>query len=383
MTKTSEKELFTPQHQQKIEELVHLAIGVYKDEQGLSVIFPSIKKAEKRLFEKEKNKDYLPIGGDVNYTLLQEKLVMGETPLASFSCQAVGGTGALNVAAAFLYPLFPKSVVALHNPTWVNHANVFTSAGFKTEVVPYYDQTSHSLLIEEYIAALNKLPDRSLVVLQSSCHNPAGADPTPEMWEALLEVIQRKGHFPIFDNAYQGFDQGVDQDGYSHRLFYKRGLEMIVCTSNSKNFGLYNERVGHLTIICQNPDLVDVIGSNVKSIIRSRYSSPSARGAQIAAEVLKDPLLKKEWMEELGKMRERLHSMRKQLVHELTLRGIACDYLLKEKGFFSLLSLSPEKVQLLKEKFAIFLLANGRINMAGLTPDNFSRVADGLGAVLR
>jgi aspartate aminotransferase len=300
------------------------------------------------------------------------------------SAQTLGGTGGLRVAADLLAETSPGSRVWLSEPTWPNHPNVFRAAGLETRVYPYFDARHHRLDFDALEAGLKEVSAGDVVVLHACCHNPTGADLTPAQWRRVGELARERGFLPLLDFAYQGFGHGVEEDAAGVRALADLVPELIVCSSMSKNFGLYNERVGALHLLTTSAERAEIAGSQVKRVIRANYSNPPAHGSAIVAAILADRELRELWLRELGAMRERIHSVRLRLAALLAARGASRDFsfIAEQQGMFSFTGLSREQVIQLREKFGIYAVESGRINVAGIRDDALERLADAVIAVL-
>lgn len=94
----------------------------------------------------------------------------------------------------------------------------------------------------------------------------------------------------------QGFATGdLDADAYALRLFEGSGMDLILAFSFSKSMGLYGERAGCLSVVCQNPQDATRVKTKLEVIIRELYATPPRHGAELAAMVLKTPDLFAEW----------------------------------------------------------------------------------------
>lgn len=368
---------------------INLGVGVYKDEAGLTPILRAVKKAETRLLEKETTKSYLPISGSPAYAAGVQELLLGANHphiLAGKieTAHTPGGTGGLRVGADFLKKFNPNAEVWLSNPTWANHKSVFEAAGFQTTEYPYYDKASQSLDFDAFLSALSQIPAKDIVLLHVCCHNPTGIDPTPSQWQKIAAVAQDVGWFPFFDFAYQGFGTSVEADRYPLELFAEKGLEFVVAGSFSKNFGLYNERTGSVSLVAANAAAASAAFSHIKTAIRSNYSNPSRHGGAIVEEILADPALRAEWIAELDEMRDRIKTLRTQLVKALQERGIPRDFsfIQTQNGMFSFSGLSPEQVKILKESYSIYMVGSGRINVAGINEQNLKPLCDAIADVM-
>lgn len=363
---------------------INLGIGAYQTTEGNSLVLNSVKKAENLLLQKNLNKDYLPIEGDADFLHYALQLLLGQdSPLWQnhqfFAAQSVGGASALRIGGEFLAKLVSKTIF-LSQPSWSNHKQIFERAGLNVGSYPYLHPQTCLLDAQGIYRAIQNMPPKSVILLHGCCHNPTGLDPTFEQWKELSSLIKKHQLIPFFDVAYQGFGEDLDQDAQAVRYFVQEGHEMLIAYSFSKNFGLYGERVGFLTVICSQADRVPKIGSQIKSLIRANYSNPPLHGARIVSKILKSPELTLEWKTELMNMRERVQNMRKALIAALLVKGQNHNfsYLQQQNGLFAFLGLTLEQVQYLLHEKAIYLPSNGRINLAGLNTHNVSYVAEAL-----
>ncbi|MGV7961752.1 amino acid aminotransferase [Photorhabdus tasmaniensis] len=368
---------------------INLGIGVYKDETGKTPILTSVKKAEQYLLENEATKNYLPISGLVEFGNVTQELLFGKdhpvvTDKRARTAQSPGGTGALRIAADFIAKQTNAKQVWISNPTWPNHKNVFSAAGLDVREYKYYDAEKHALNFEDMLASLSDVQAGDVVLFHGCCHNPTGIDPTPAQWAKLAEMSAEKGWLPIFDFAYQGFAKGLNEDAEGLRIFAKNHNELIVASSYSKNFGLYNERVGACTIVAGDSDTAEKAFSQAKAIIRANYSNPPSHGASIVATILSNEELKAAWEQELTTMRERIQRMRQLFVNTLQEKGAKQDFsfIINQNGMFSFSGLTKEQVERLREEFGIYAVSSGRINVAGLTLENMAPLCEAIVAVL-
>jgi len=369
---------------------INLSVGVYKDEQGNTPILACVKEAERRLLASEKSKGYLSIEGHPQYDARVQELLfgLGHEVLKgqrAVTAQTPGGTGSLRVAADFLKKHFPQSKVWVSTPTWANHAAIFKAAGQTVESYAYIDKTGRRLDFAAMLAALKQIPAGDIVLLHACCHNPTGIDPTPEQWREIAAVIRERGLLPLVDFAYQGFGDGLAEDAAGLLAIVQPGQEALVCSSFSKNFGLYGERVGALTVVAADSAAAQRALSQVRVTIRTNYSNPPTHGAAIVAEVLGDTALKKQWEEELAAMRQRIHAMRKLFVATMKQKAPQHDFsfLADQKGMFSFSGLTNVQVDELRTKHAVYVVGSGgRINVAGMTKDNMDPLCTAIAAVL-
>lgn len=368
---------------------INLGIGVYKDETGKTPVLTSVKKAEAWLLENENTKNYLGIDGIPEFGHCTQELLFGKNNALSANkrartAQTPGGTGALRVAADFLAKNTTTQRVWVSNPSWPNHKSVFNSAGLEVCEYDYYDAQNHSLNFDGLINSLQAAQAGDVVLFHGCCHNPTGIDPTAEQWKVLAEMSQAKGWLPLFDFAYQGFARGLEEDAEGLRIFAASHQELIVASSYSKNFGLYNERVGACTLVAADADTVDRAFSQMKSVIRANYSNPPAHGASVVATILSNDALRTLWEQELSDMRQRIHRMRQLFVNTLQEKGANRDFsfIINQNGMFSFSGLTKEQVLRLREEFGVYAVASGRVNVAGMTPDNMAPLCEAIVAVL-
>ena len=369
---------------------INLSVGVYQDSTGKTPILESIRKAGQLVLERQKTMSYLPIPGSPAYAAAVQQLMFGkghevETSGRAATSHTPGGTGALRVAADFIHQQLPTATVWLTQPTWPNHPQIFAAAGVPTKSFPYFDPKTNSLALDEAIAAIKKMPAGDVVMLHGCCHNPTGIDPTPEQWKQLADAIHAQGLLPFLDFAYQGFADGIDEDAEGLRAFSRPGAELIVCSSFSKNFGLYCERVGAFTIVAKDKVGAEKVQSQVKTVIRANYSNPPAHGAELVTTVLGDAELRTLWEGEVAGMRGRINGMRQLLVNTLKAKGVPGDYsfITRQRGMFSFSGLTPPQVEALKQKYAIYVVGSGRINVAGITEQNVEPLCEAIADVVK
>lgn len=367
---------------------VNLTVGVYKDGTGESPVLESVRKAEERLAANLRTKSYLPIEGSPEFLAATQDLVFG-TGNEMLSTQRVasfhtpGGTGALRLTGEFLRNVLNRRSIWISRPTWANHPGIFAACGLECKEYPYMNTGSHELNRPGFFAVLEDIPPNDPVLFHACCHNPTGIDPTGEDWRTIAKICKARELLPIVDFAYQGFANGLVKDASALRAFSEVGLEFIVASSFSKNFGLYQDRVGALHVVAKNQDEADRIRSQIKILVRRNYSNPAAHGGAIVSTILHDHALKQQWEEELHAMRVRIQEMREALVEALQQIGAPGDFsfIRDQQGMFSFTGLSPEQVQKCRDDFGIYIVDSGRINVAGLNAGNLSRVAEAFKAV--
>jgi aspartate/tyrosine/aromatic aminotransferase len=369
---------------------INLSVGVYQDSTGKTPILESVRQAGKLVLERQKSMSYLPIPGSPAYAAAVQRLICGEGHEVETSGRAAtshtpGGTGALRVAADLIHQQMPQATVWLTQPTWPNHPQIFAAAGVPTKTFPYFDAKTNSLAFDEALAGIQKIPAGDVVLLHGCCHNPTGIDPTAEEWKKLADAVYARGLLPLLDFAYQGFADGIREDASGLLAFTRPGAELIVCSSFSKNFGLYCERVGALTIVAKDKAAAETVQSQVKAVIRANYSNPPAHGAELVTTVLGDPQLRSRWEQEVAQMRDRINGMRALLVKTLKAQGVPGDYsfITRQRGMFSFSGLTPQHVETLKQKYAIYIVGSGRINVAGITEQNVGPLCEAIADVVK
>ena len=369
---------------------VNLSIGLYYNEDGIIPQLQSVAAAEARLNAQPHGASvYLPMEGLNTYRHAIAPLLFGadHQVLAQnrvASIQTLGGSGALKVGADFLKRYFPGSRVWVSDPTWENHIAIFEGAGFEVSTYPWFDDKTNGVRFAAFLEKLNTLPERDIVLLHPCCHNPTGADLTNAQWDQVVEALKARNLIPFLDIAYQGFGAGMEEDAYAIRAIANAGMPMLVSNSFSKIFSLYGERVGGLSIVCEDTETAGRVLGQLKATVRRNYSSPPNFGAQVVAAVLGDSALKASWLAEVEGMRTRILAMRQELVDVLkeTVPGGDFDYLLKQRGMFSYTGFSAAQVDRLRDEFGVYLIASGRMCVAGLNAGNVRRVAQAFAAVI-
>ncbi len=368
---------------------VNLGVGVYVNDEGKVPLLDCVRRAEQQLTARAAPHPYLPVDGIAAYDRAVQSLVLGADSDVTregraVTVQALGGTGGLKVGADFLRRFAPGASVWISDPSWENHRALFEGAGFIVNAYPYYDADTHGLDFAGMCAALENIAPGAIVVLHACCHNPTGVDPTPEQWQRIVAIVRTRGLIPFLDIAYQGFAQGIAEDGAIIREFAATPGPMFVSSSFSKSFSLYGERVGALTIVAADRDEAIRALSQVKRIARANYSSPPSFGGQIVAAVLESAELRSLWERELAEMRERIQTMRKAIVFELGKRVPGGDFhfVLDQRGMFSYSGLSKAHVQRLRDEFSVYVIDTGRICVAALNSRNVDYVAEAIAAML-
>ncbi len=370
-------------------EKINLGVGIYKDEAGTTPILTCVKKAEQLLLQSESSKSYLGIEGTPEYAAGVQKLLFGaDNEIISSgrarSAHAPGGTGALRVGSEFVAQNMGSKRIWVSNPTWANHGNIFKAAGLEVVTYDYYDAETKSKDFAAMKRSLERVEKGDTVLLHGCCHNPTGIDPTIDEWAELAEMSAEGGWLPLFDFAYQGFATGINEDAQGLRIFAEKNPELLIASSFSKNFGLYNERVGGLTLVAKNSSQAESTFSQVKAGIRANYSNPPFHGSGIVTTILNSEELYAEWDAEVAAMRDRIQEMRGLFVNTLKEKGVSQDFsfIARQNGMFSFSGLSPEQVGRLKDEFGIYIVGSGRISVAGMTKNNMDALCHGITQVL-
>ncbi len=371
---------------------INLGVGVFQDESGRTPVLQSVKEAERRLIEEESSKSYMPIDGSPAYAGAVQRMLFGVDSAVVAERRAAtsdtpGGTGALRVAGDYLHANHPGAALWLSDPTWANHRGVFTAAGLTIKTYPYLDAGANALNFDAMLAALREVPAGDVVLLHGCCHNPTGVDPSTGQWEQVAALLARRGVLPLVDFAYQGFSVGIEEDAAGLRAVAAVCPELLICSSFSKNFGLYRERVGALTVVGSTADATAAVQSQVKTVIRRNYSNPPAHGAAVVATILEDPALTARWRDELAAMRDRINGMRRAFRQWFDDRGVRLNprgnaFITDQKGMFTMSGLTKDHVARLRDEFSIYIVGSGRINVAGITPGNLDYLCESIAAVI-
>ena len=365
---------------------VDLGIGVYRNAAGETPVLDVVKRAERRLVDTQLTKSYIGSAGPADFneamrdltfagTVANDRVAMLQTP---------GGSGSLRVAAGVILRARPGATIWASDPTWANHVPLLGGAGLDLQPYAYYDEEERALNFDGMLESLRGIPKGDIVLLHTCCHNPTGIDPDEAQWRAVADVIVERELLPFVDAAYQGFATDLDADAFLIRELAGRVPEMIVANSCSKNFGLYRDRVGALFVVAEDSAARDVVQSQANNVVRTMYSMPPDHGAAVVAMILNDDELRADWLVELTEMRERLRDMR-QLLHDALLEeapGHDFSHLVRAKGMFSFLGVSPEQVGRLKKDHAVYMVDSSRINIAGISPDNVGHIARSVATVL-
>lgn len=360
-------------------------MGAYRTDEGKPYYFPVVRKAEEIILaDQTANKEYLPIDGLAKFRELASKFLLGDDHPAIVekrvcTVQSLSGTGALRLGAEFIKKFMPGRCVYLPNPTWGNHNAIFSEAGMEIRQYRWYKADTCALDFEGLKEDMTNAPEGSIYLFHTCAHNPTGVDPTQEQWDEIADLCVAKKLVPFFDTAYQGFASGdLVADGYSVRLFARKGIEMLAAQSFAKNMGLYGERVGTINIICHDEETAVRVLSQMKIIVRKMYSNPPIHGAKIVATILGDPTLFNEWVEELKAIVGRILTMRQSLYDALQANECpgSWEHIIKQIGMFSFTGLDPDQSDRMLNMHHIYMLRTGRISLAGLTSGSVQYVAD-------
>ncbi len=365
---------------------VDLGIGVYRDAAGETPVLDVVKEAERRLLESQVSKTYIGSAGSAAFNDAMRDLTFADSVTGDrvAMLQTPGGSGSLRVAAGVILRARKDATVWVSGPTWANHVPLLGGAGLELRTYAYYDDERKSLDLDAMLDALHDIPKGDVVLLHASCHNPTGIDPDEAQWREIADVIVERELLPFVDIAYQGFSAGLDSDVFIVRQLAGRVPEMLVCTSCSKNFGLYRDRVGALFIVTADGKTRDIAQSQANNLVRTMYSMPPDHGAAVVETILHDEKLRARWVEELGEMRERLHDMRQLLNDALRAEASEHDFshVVRARGMFCFLGISTEQVRRLKKDHAVYMVDSSRINIAGITAANVGHIARSVAAVL-
>lgn len=371
---------------------INLGVGAYRDENGNPWVLPSIRKAEKKILDADMNKEYAPIGGIPEFGKLSATLAFADAGgvIAGERCatfQSISGTGALRIGANFIEKWFPgKKVVYLPKPSWGNHTPIFKAAGLDVAGYTYYNPSTCGLNFAKMSEDISNIPEKSIILLHACAHNPTGVDPNPEQWKELSKIIKQKKLYPFFDMAYQGFASGcVNKDAFALRQFLEDGHELCLAQSYAKNMGLYGERAGAFTIVCHDKEEASRVTSQVKIIIRPLYSNPPIHAARLVIEILSDPELKNEWLQDVKRMANRIISMRQKLKEALVRKGSIrnWEHITDQIGMFCYTGMTTEEVEKITNDYGVYLTKDGRISIAGITLHNVEYLANAIHEVTK
>lgn len=375
-----------PRHEVK----VNLGVGVYYTEEGKLPVLECVKTAEAQIANPPRPRGYLPMDGLAGYKRACQRLLFGQDSQVVAdgrvaTIETLGGSGALKVGADFIHQWFPSAKCYVSNPTWGNHISIFEGAGMQVEKYPYYDSATIGVKFDEMCQFFDQLHENDVVLLHPCCHNPTGVDLSRAQWDKVLEIVKNKKLLAFMDIAYQGFGEDMAGDVYAIRRAMEMGLSFFVSNSFSKNLSLYGERVGGLSVVCPNAQEADLVLGQLKFTVRRIYSSPAAHGGMVVDTVMNDETLYNQWIGEVYQMRDRIREMRQKLQQSLESKLPERDfsYFTKQQGMFSFTGLTPEQVARLQSEFAVYMVDNGRMCVAGLNNKNVEYVANAIAQVLK
>jgi len=368
---------------------IDLGIGVYRDEQGNTPILECVKKAERILDRTQTTKSYLGPPGVAGFNSAMTRLIFGEDSTVVNedrvrTIQTPGGTGALRVGADLINAASPGATVWASDPTWANHDALFPAAGLRMDYYPYFDRNLSDLRFDDMMVALQDKGPGDVVLFHACCHNPCGVSPGPQQWEAITDLTAERGFLPMIDMAYLGFERGIEEDALSVRLFAEKCPEVLVASSCSKNFAVYRERVGAISVVCGTAGKTADVVTVINSLTRKNYSMPPTHGTGIIDIILHSDELTEQWREEVAGMRNRINGLREILSTKITEAGIEKDFsfLQRQSGMFSFLGLSVDQVRRLREEYSIYTVNSARVNVASFNDSNIDYFIKALKTVL-
>lgn len=368
-------------------EKVNLTVGAYLTDAGVMPLLPTVEEAARRILARREPHAYIPMSGLPAYNESVRRLLFGAERAPALSertatVQTIGGTGALYLAALFAKNVLGVKLVVVSDPTWGNHIAIFKLAGLEVATYPYYNRTLGGLRFDGMRSALSTLPANTMVLIHACCHNPTGVDLPRDAWSEVVKIVKERNLVPLLDIAYQGLGDGLDEDGYAPRLFADEGVATLVAASSSKNFALYGQRAGALHVLTRSNEEKRTVESSLKSLVRSSYSNPPKFAGAVVAEVLADPELEARWRKEVDEMRERMVLMRRLFAEAGERHGVDLSFVVGQKGMFSFTGFTKEMMAELREKYAVYGVANGRICVAGLNHGNVEYAAEAFAKVL-
>ncbi len=368
-------------------EKVNLTVGAYLTDAGVMPLLPTVEEAARRVLARLEPHAYIPMSGLPAYNESVRRLLFGAERAPALSertatVQTIGGTGALYLAALFAKNVLGVKLVVVSDPTWGNHIAIFKLAGLEVATYPYYNRTLGGLRFDGMRSALSTLPANTMVLIHACCHNPTGVDLPRDAWSEVVKIVKERNLVPLLDIAYQGLGDGLDEDGYAPRLFADEGVAALVAASSSKNFALYGQRAGALHVLTRSNEEKRTVESILKSLVRSTYSNPPKFAGSVVAEVLADPELEARWRKEVDEMRERMVLMRRLFAEAGERHGVDLSFVVGQKGMFSFTGFTKEMMTELREKYAVYGVANGRICVAGLNRGNVEYAAEAFAKVL-
>lgn len=368
---------------------IDLGIGVYKDESGETPMLQSVVEAEKQMIARQTSKTYLGPPGVSGFNSAISRIIFGEELVESAAnrirtVQTPGGTGALRVAADLLQAANPGSTVWMSDPTWANHLAIFPASGLTIDSYPYFDRQGSGLRFDEMMASLSQRGPQDTVLFHACCHNPCGVSPNADQWDQISSLAAERGFLPLVDMAYQGFESSLEQDNLAIRLFTQKCPEVIIASSCSKNFAVYRDRVGAISVVSKGPGQSEAVETVIHSLTRKNYSMPPAHGPAVIDIILHSEELETLWRSEVSDMRNRINTLRGELVAKIKASGIERDFsfLQRQSGMFSFMGIDVGHVRALRERFSIYTVDSSRVNIASLNQGNMDYFVESLASVL-
>jgi len=367
---------------------IDLGPGIYKDNAGNTPVLDCVKTAEIFRAQNERSKAYLGSKGSADFNEKITQLILGDHQVIAQNrvrtISTPGGTGALRIAGELINKTQPGATIWVSNPTWANHQGVFKAAGLNVKTYPYYDYENNCLDFAGMMAALKEVSADDAVLIHACCHNPSGMDLNQQQWQEIALLSKDVGFTPVIDIAYQGFGEGLDVDAFGLRLMADTVDQLIICSSCSKNFGLYRDRIGACSIVAKNAVSADIIGAVMVTVVRVNYSMPPAHGAALVETILSSDELTAQWHVELKEMRDRIGDMRHLLVNKLAENGVTQDFsfITKQNGMFSFLGINAEQIDRLRDEFGIYVVGSSRISLASISTDNVDYLTKSIAKIL-
>ena len=367
------------------EDKIDLGVGVYRNSQGVTPVMLAVKAAERQLVEEQNTKSYTGLAGDPVFVGAMAGLVFGDAidPSRIAGAGTVGGTGAVRQGLELIKLARPEAVVHIPDPSWPNHAAIIHAIQMPMKTYRYFDAESNSVDMDGLLEDLRAVPAGDVVLLHGCCHNPTGSDPSVAQWQEIAAVLKDRGVMVLIDLAYLGFGDGIDEDAYATRLIAQELPEVVVAVSCSKNFGLYRDRAGAVLVSSADAEQAALVQGNLATLNRLAYSFPADHGAKVVEMILGNSALRAEWAGELAGMRGRINGLRSELAAALQSEtgSDKYAYLSAQRGMFSRLTATPEQVATLREVHAVYVIGDGRMNVAGLISEDIPRLARAIAEV--
>ncbi len=364
---------------------IDLGVGVYKNARGQTPIMRAVKAAEKRLWEEQTTKVYTALAGDPAFGNALSGLVLGDAVARERLAMTAqpGGTGAIHQAMELIRMARPDATVWISNPTWPNHPSIIRHVGLAMAEYRYFDEATRGLDFAGMIEDLGRVRPGDVVLLHGCCHNPTGANPTPQEWDEIIAVLEKTGAVPLIDIAYQGFGDGLEEDAAATRRIAAALPETIIAASCSKNFGIYRERTGLLMAVSESARATGVTQQNLTHLNRQNFSFPPDHGARLVTMILEDESLRADWEAELEEVRRGMLALREKLAAELrrTTGSDRYGFLAQHRGMFSRIGAPADKVEELRVKHGIYMVGDSRMNIAGLNEQTVTVLAEAIADV--